>query len=95
MDKFWAAYILVCIINIALDILAAIVLPKDIKLKIIFVAAAIILEFFIFPLLLITMKGEGMLLGIEATKENGRLVYYSTLLSFTILLVILWLSDHI
>lgn len=86
MDKFWLTYILVCIIDISFDILAVIVKLTNDKLVVMVVAMILILNIY-FPMLLLTLKGEGIILGVEATIENMRLVYYPTIVSITCLFI--------
>ncbi len=94
MEQFWFTYILICIINVAFDILEIVTRTMNAKMFIILTIIISILYIGVFPLLLLTLKGEGLLTGTDATIKTMRLVYYPSIVSFLFLVLMFVISER-
>jgi len=93
MNKFWVSYIIICVIYAALTILwFPVRATHNNKLTIVFLITFFVMGIGMLPLVLLTIKGEGVLAGIESANKSIQLVYAPAMISSLVALLILTLT---
>lgn len=90
---FWIVYVLICVSELCLDGVFYIeyLLLRSTKPTMIIISTIIFFAMYIFcfPVILLSIKGYGLVTGVPVTKNLGKLVYMPTLISFVLLLILI------
>ena len=90
---FWIIYVLICLCELCLDVVFSIeyfLFHQTYPVYIIISTVVLfIMYIFCFPLIILTVRGYGLVTGVPSTKTIDKLAYIPSLVSFLIICILI------